>query len=495
MKICLFILIVCLSNSLYAADAYLWRNSNGDSKIRQDTTIEVSEPTLSALMNTVCADWVAKLDVTMIYRERTYTLNSVEHEILDSTIRCGLNINLFDYNGVARGSNSHLRTYPVGTSTTYGIDMPFVVGQCEATQGQQLMVFTPVGIVSDINISDTPWLICNNSCSYDLGPRDGYRILFSVTDQVFTDFGCSGDIFETCGAAAPLLATLQYIANGETCFNAESGLTQEELLSNESFNDPCENGPGEYDPECILSGTITAEPQGLGLTIEQIIEYTTFPLIGVTEDASGTTDGWALINGEIDNGTSQYSSGDSSTNFTGDYITQINNYYGDSGGSGGDGSGNGGSSDGDVTVNVDVSGVISAINQSESSINSNIDESQEILNEINDFNNNGLSDFVDPTTLIDDDPNFIERSTKITDIVGGTFKPFGEGWQGVFPTISGTGECPNIDFTIRGISLDLTTEYFCKSMEVITTSLDFIFFFFTIFQVFNLWRTALTEVI
>jgi hypothetical protein len=32
-------------------------------------------------------------------------------------------------------------------------------------------------------------------------------------------------------------------------------------------------------------------------------------------------------------------------------------------------------------------------------------------------------------------------------------------------------------------------------MEVITTSLDFIFFFFTIFQVFNLWRTALTEVI
>jgi hypothetical protein len=493
MKIFLFIIIVCFSNSLYSADANLWRNSNGDSKIRLDATILVSEPTLSALMDTVCADWVTKLEVTQAQAERTYTINSVEHFILDSTIRCGLNVDRFDYNGVTKGTNVLLTTFPEG-NTTYGLDMPFVVGQCEATQGESLMVFTPVGIVSQIDISDTPWLICNNACSYDLGPRGDYRILFSVTDQVFTDFGCSGDIFQTCGAAAPLLATLQYIATGETCFNAESGLTQEELLSNESFNDPCENGPGEYDPECILSGTITAEPQGLGLTIEQIIEYTTFPLIGVTEDASGTTDGWSLINGEIDNGTSQYSSGDSSTNFTGDYITQINNYYGDSSGSGGDGSGDG-SGGGDVTVNVDVSGVISAINQSESTINSNIDESQEILNEINDFNNNGFSDLADGTTLIDNNPTFIERSSKITDISSGALNPFGDGWTGVFPTLTGTAQCPNIDFTIRGVTLDLTTEFFCKSIELITTTLDFMFFFFTIFQVFNLWRTALTEVI
>jgi hypothetical protein len=497
----LFTALVLFSTLAFSVSAPYYKNhacgENCGNPLIDNDNIATAD-TKEILTDLICNDWVTRQpDVSDQTPWVTREFVSYAHSFTDTYIMCGY---VYDEtNGYYAYHGNYENPSPVDRKTkieTSGKWSYFTVPtDCEANQGDFLMLLAPVGNVTTINISDTPWLICNNSCSYDLGSRDNLNIMFTVTDQVFSDFGCGADIFTSCGAAAPLLATLQYVSNGESCLNSESGLTQEELLSNESLNDPCENGPGEYDPECITSGTITYERQGIGLTLEQIIQNTSFPLLGVSEDSSGSTDGWSLLNGAIDNGTSQYSSGDSSSNFTGDYITQINDYFGDSGGSGsGDGSG-GGSSDGDVTVNVDVSGVISAINQSESTINANIDESQEILNEINDFNNNGLSDFVDPTTLIDDDPNFIERSTKITDIVGGTFKPFGEGWQGVFPTISGTGECPNIDFVIRDIQLDLTSEYFCKSMELITTSLDFMFFFFTIFQVFNLWRTALTEVI
>jgi hypothetical protein len=480
--------VVLLSMTLfitpsYSADSFSYKSFRSSTKITKDFSNIITAPNLDELLTLVCASWFLAFDDIQFNNGRTYTITSYENYILDDTIQCGFRGDVFNSNGSPRSINALFVT-TISSGNTYGQHQPFTVGVCEAAIGDTFDTYIQVGLAGDYNYSNDliPFITCNNSCSYRIALGNGIK--FAVTEEVAQQFGCVDQLISECGDLAPVLGLFSYTANGDTCSNIDTGLTQPELLQSSNYSDPCENGPNEYDANCAIVGTLTSFSPGNNQTLEQLLASSTNPAIALVEDADGTTDGWSLLNGTIDNGTNEFNVGDSSSNYSGDFITEINNYYTSGSGSGGD-----------SNVTVDNSGVIAAVNASNTAINQNIDKTNTKLDDIINFNSQGMSDLADGTTLIDNDPNFLERSSKITGIIDGSQSPFGQGWEGVFPTISGAGECPNIDFTIRGITLDLTSDFFCQSIALITVTLDFLFFFYTIFSVFNIWRSALTEVI
>jgi hypothetical protein len=236
-----------------------------------------------------------------------------------------------------------------------------------------------------------------------------------------------------------------------------------DVTPNETFDDqdgvtnpytqPDQNEPETFDPitenEDIeqtetLNGYLSSLPGGSN-SIDLVVDP-------VTGDFS-------VINGTLPSG---------ETGTTNDPLTNS---------TGGTGGGTGGETAGSDSVNV--------------TVNNNFNDSNIVneLSQINEFFNNGSDTLPDAETDINGSAQVTAINDLITDIGTGDYQPFGSGWSSGLPSIQGNGTCPDFDLTVGGHHLDLSNPTSCEFIDLVTVSMDFMFFFFTMLFVFHEWRS------
>jgi hypothetical protein len=136
--------------------------------------------------------------------------------------------------------------------------------------------------------------------------------------------------------------------------------------------------------------------------------------------------------------------------------------------------------DPDNNTNIDLSPVV----------NEQVETNQQ-LQDLNDFLTQG-SGTVEQD--IQSSSEFTDIQTNITGIQNGTYQPFGSGFSSIYPTIDGTGNCPDFDLDFNGHHIDFSNPTSCQFFSLITTTADFIFFFITFFFIFHEWRKAVEAI-